>query len=249
MHDLLRAAIKRSGYRDYIVEDPRTAQSRNENIDELLVETQRYVSTAEDARLSAFLEEIALISDVDYLDSEETVPLMTLHNSKGLEYPVVMITGLEDGLLPHYSSLENEEELEEERRLFYVGITRAKERVLLFSAANRLRFGSWLENKPSRFIEEIPGHLVDVTGGAAIEESSADLFKRVDTMIAAEVSRDRSFTSRRYRAGVSVTHPSYGDGTIKKVEGSGKEMMVTVQFPGKGTKKFLACFAPFRFNT
>lgn len=247
VHDLLNAVIEKTRYRDYLMEDPTTAQTRLENIDELLVETRRFVSNAEDPKLGAFLEEIALISDIDYLRSEETVPLMTLHNSKGLEYPVVIITGLEEGLLPHYSSFEDEVELEEERRLFYVGITRAKERVHLFSAANRMRYGSWSGSPPSRFLEEIPEHLISVMGAAYGGGPAADLFKRVDAPVSLEPDRERSIPHKRFYVGAFVDHPSYGEGTIKKVEGSGKEMMVTVHFPGKGTKKFLACYAPFRF--
>lgn len=248
VHDLLCAVIEKTGYREYLMEDPATAQTRLENIDELLVETQRFVATAADTGLAAFLEEIALINDIDNLQDQETVPLMTLHNSKGLEYPVVIITGLEDGLLPHYSSFDSEEQLEEERRLFYVGITRAKERVYIFSAANRMRFGSWSGNLPSRFITEIPEHLATVTSGRGIDDSAADLFKRMDTLVPSEEGHARSVASKRFYVGAFITHPSYGEGTIKKVEGSGKEMMVTVQFPGKGTKKFLACYAPFRFS-
>jgi DNA helicase-2/ATP-dependent DNA helicase PcrA len=248
VHDLLCAVIERTGYREYLREDPATAETRLENIDELLVETQRFVAISEDAGLAAFLEEIALISDIDYLKEEETVALMTLHNSKGLEYPIVIITGLEDGLLPHYSSFDSGEELEEERRLFYVGITRAKERVCLFSAANRMRFGSWSGNPPSRFLEEIPAHLYATAGGRGSGGSAAELFKRVDTMIPAGDEGGRSVARKRFYVGAFISHPSYGEGTIKKVEGSGKEMMVTVQFPGKGTKRFLACYAPFRFS-
>jgi len=248
VHDLLTEVIEKTGYREYLMEDPATAQTRLENIDELLVETKRFVSSSADAKLPAFLEEIALFSDIDYLTTEETVPLMTLHNSKGLEYPIVLITGLEDGLLPHYSSFDNDGELEEERRLFYVGITRAKERVFLFSAANRMRFGTWSGNPSSRFLEEIPAHMINVTGGGRATDSAADLFKRMDTVVPAGANGSRSVAGRRFRVGAFVTHPSYGEGTIKKVEGSGKEMMVTVQFPGKGTKKFLACYAPFRFS-
>jgi len=230
-------------YRDYLLEDRKTAETRIENVDELLVETQRFSSSAENPFLAEFLEEIALISDIDGLRSEETVALMTLHNSKGLEYGVVMITGLDEGLLPHYSSFEDPAELEEERRLFYVGMTRAKERLYLFSAANRLRFGSWVDNSPSRFLGEIPERFVeDLTrrerGPSRLEAALLDE-ARTD-----EVSAP---SDKRFRKGVRVRHPSYGDGIIKNVEGSGREMKVSVHFPGHGEKKFLAAYAPFTF--
>ena len=162
---MLLAVIEKTHYRDHLKEDPKTAETRLENIEELLVETERYSSSASDPGLAAFLENIALISDVDTLKGEEQVALMTLHNAKGLEYRAIIITGLEEGLLPHYSSFEAPDELEEERRLFYVGITRAKERLFMFCAANRMRFGSWIGNSPSRFIGEIPTNLLDIVGG------------------------------------------------------------------------------------
>jgi DNA helicase-2/ATP-dependent DNA helicase PcrA len=244
-HDILVAVVEETGYRDYLREDPKMAQVRLENVEELLVETQRFVSSAKDPGLTAFLEEIALISDIDTLKSGETVALMTLHNSKGLEYRAVLITGLEEGLLPHYSSFENNEELEEERRLFYVGMTRAKERLFLYSASNRMRFGSWSGHEPSRFIDEIPEQFVSISGTFGIEEGGEDLFKPVvgDPGGGRTVSRSKS----RFREGATVLHPAYGEGTIRKIEGAGKDLKVTVYFPGTGSKKFLASYAPFSF--
>ena len=171
---------------------------------------------------------------------------MTLHNSKGLEYRVVMIAGLDEGLLPHYSSFEDQAELEEERRLFYVGMTRAKERLYLFSAANRLRFGSWVDNRPSRFLGEIPERCVeDLTrrkrGPSALDDA---LLGDAAAIRTDDVSKP---SEKRFRKGARVRHPSYGDGIIKGVEGSGNEMKVSVHFPGHGEKKFLAAYAPFIF--
>jgi DNA helicase-2/ATP-dependent DNA helicase PcrA len=245
-HDVLVEIIDRTGYREYLQEDPKTAQTRLENVEELLVETHRFALAAEDPRLPSFLEEIALISDIDTLKSEETVALMTLHNSKGLEYRSVLITGLEDGLLPHYSSFDDDEELEEERRLLYVGMTRAKEMLFLFSSANRLRFGNWTGNKPSRFLDEIPMELVEVTSEKGMTRAGQELFKSID---APSVPQEREVVvqSKRFYAGAHVLHPTYGQGTIRKVEGSGRDMRVTVYFPGSGEKKFLALYAPFQF--
>lgn len=245
VHDLLLAVIEETGYRDYLLEDPKTAQTRLENINELLVETQRFVSVAEDPGLAAFLEDIALISDIDTLKAEESVALMTLHNSKGLEYRSVLITGFEEGLLPHYSSFEDEDELEEERRLFYVGLTRAKEGVYVFTAANRRVYGNWTDNAPSRFLREIPRNLVKFHGGSDVEDAGDDIFKEVDH--SGFHSGKKTVESRRYRKGASVVHPIYGEGKIKEIEGTGKDMKVTVYFPGQGSKKFLARYAPFRF--
>ncbi len=246
VYDLLAEVMEAVRYRDYLLEDRKTAETRIENVEELLVETQRFSTSAEKPFLAEFLEEIALISDIDGLRAEETVALMTLHNSKGLEYGIVMITGLDEGLLPHYSSFEDLDELEEERRLFYVGMTRAKERLYLFSAANRLRFGSWVDNSPSRFLSEIPERFVEELSGRRRSAASLDAALLED--VSAARLEDVSIPSdKRFRRGVKVRHPSYGDGVIRKIEGSGKEMKVSVHFPGHGEKKFLAAYAPFTF--
>jgi DNA helicase-2/ATP-dependent DNA helicase PcrA len=246
-HDVLLAAIEKTRYRDHLKEDPKTAETRLENIEELLVETQRYSSSASDSGLAAFLENIALMSDVDMLKGEEQVALMTLHNAKGLEYRAIIITGLEEGLLPHYSSFEAPDEIEEERRLFYVGITRAKERLFMFCAANRMRFGSWIGNSPSRFIGEIPMNLLDIVGGD--EAPRGGFFAREPQELpeTRKAAGEGSYLSRRFKPGATVIHPNYGEGTIRKVEGSGKDMKVTVHFPRHGEKKFLVAYAPFRF--
>lgn len=246
VYDLLSEVMDAVRYREYLLEDRKTAETRIENVEELLVETQRFASSAEKPFLAEFLEEIALISDIDGLRSEETVALMTLHNSKGLEYRIVMITGLDEGLLPHYSSFEDQAELEEERRLFYVGMTRAKERLYLFSAANRLRFGSWVDNSPSRFLGEIPERFVEELTRTRRRPPALD--GSLLGEVAAARMEDVTIPSRkRFRIGMSVRHPSYGEGIIKKIEGSGKEMKVEVHFPGHGQKKFLAAYAPFTF--
>jgi DNA helicase-2/ATP-dependent DNA helicase PcrA len=246
-HEVLLAVIEKTRYREHLKEDPKTAATRLENIEELLVETQRFALSAPEARLPDFLENIALMSDIDTLKGEEQVALMTLHNAKGLEYRAIIITGLEEGLLPHYSSFEVPEELEEERRLFYVGITRAKERLFMFSAANRMRFGSWIGNAPSRFIGEIPTGLLEIAGGEEVSRGPYVARENQDVLDAPKASGEGSYLSKRFRKGVSVIHPNYGEGTIRKVEGSGKDMKVTVHFPGHGEKKFLVAYAPFRF--
>lgn len=259
--DVLNAVINETAFREYLLEDPKTAQTRLENVEELLVEAQRFVADAEDPRLAQFLEEIALISDIDSLKEDEAVALMTLHNSKGLEYRAILITGLEEGLLPHYSSFDDTEELEEERRLFYVGITRAKEKLYLFTAANRMRFGSWNGNEPSRFLGELPEEFLEFSGRFDAVGSGNDLLQDVDASIftggggertaggesGTSTGAGRTVSRRRFYKGARVLHPTYGEGTVRKVEGSGSEMRVTVYFPGIGSKKFLANYAPFRF--
>ncbi|MBN1885728.1 MAG: UvrD-helicase domain-containing protein [Candidatus Krumholzibacteriota bacterium] len=249
-HDVLDAAIEESGYIDHLMEDPKTAQIRQENVDELRVETRRFADASENKSLSAFLEEIALFSDVDALRGEETVALMTLHNSKGLEYRAILVTGLDEGLLPHFASSDDDDELEEERRLFYVGMTRARERLFLFSASNRMRYGSWTDNAPSRFLREIPASLCRVTGLSRGAADSADLFRAVDEVPAPEAPApgEPAVSRSRYREGRDVWHPTYGKGTITKVEGAGADLKLTVRFVGYGSKKFLANYANFRFT-
>jgi len=243
-HEVLQAVIDETRYFEYLAEDRKTAEVRRDNVNELLVETSRFVDSAENNSLDAFLEEIALFSDIDSLRNEEKVALMTLHNSKGLEFRAVLITGLDEGLLPHFASADDDE-LEEERRLFYVGLTRAKERVFLFSATNRMRYGSWTPNVPSRFLREIPGSLCVVTGGARERSGGGDLFGRVGEI------PDRAETvvqGGRYREGRTVWHATYGKGTITRVEGTGADCRLTVRFVGHGSKKFLANYANFRFS-
>jgi DNA helicase-2/ATP-dependent DNA helicase PcrA len=245
VYDLLKEVIEKTRYREFLLDDGKTAETRLENIEELLVETQRFSADSENPLLGPFLEEIALLSDIDGMKSEETVALMTLHNSKGLEYRCIMIAGLDDGLLPHYSSLDSQAELEEERRLFYVGMTRAKERLYLLTAANRMRFGSWTGNSPSRFLSEIPDHLIEELGVSGPRSLGTGTLEDGMSGQAEAVSVP---SRKRFRPGMVVEHPTYGVGTIKSVEGSGNEMKVSVQFPGQGLKKFLANYAPFTFR-
>ncbi len=246
-YDILLDVILKTEYRKYLENEPQTAQVRLENIEELLNETRRFVSDSDEPTLANFLEEIALVSAVDTMKNEEVVSLMTLHNSKGLEYRAIMITGLEEGLLPHYSSFGTENELEEERRLFYVGMTRAKELLCIFTASARMKFGNWQSNLPSRFLDEIPESLINEAGNVDKSRESDKLFQSVTAERHFPEEEFASARDRRFMEGVSVKHPTYGVGKIKKVEGSSKDMKVTVYFTEHGSKKFLACYAPFTF--
>ncbi|MDZ7860129.1 MAG: UvrD-helicase domain-containing protein [Candidatus Krumholzibacteriota bacterium] len=246
-HEVLSEVISKTRYRKYLSKEPQTAQARLENIEELLNETIRFVSDAEESSLANFLEEIALISAVDTMKNEDTVSLMTLHNSKGLEYRVVMITGLEEGLLPHYSSFDSEGELEEERRLFYVGMTRAKELLFVFTSSARMKFGNWQNNMPSRFLDEIPDSLKNEIGNVEREHASDRFLLTVTSNNSVDNEKVLSAGYGRYRKGVTVKHPTFGVGKIKEVEGRNRDLKVTVYFAGHGSKKFLACYAPFTF--
>ena len=155
---VVNAVLEATSYFEYLKQsEPSTYQARRENVEELVSAAQAFAEESEDPSLRAFLEEISLLSDVDSLEEQvEQVTLMTLHSAKGLEFPVICVTGLEEGLLPHQSNLDSRPQIEEERRLFYVGMTRAKQELHLFCAHHRRRFGDFAPMMQSRFLAELP---------------------------------------------------------------------------------------------
>jgi len=163
VHEIVTRIMKDIGYQGHIeMDDPESAGARSENVAELINAAAGFHESSGGGTLDQFLETVALVSDPDTIrDGEGVVRLMTIHTAKGLEFPVVVITGCEDDILPHINSAEDEAGLEEERRLFYVAITRAEKRVYLLHAARRRRFGVWQESLPSRFLTEIPDGLIE----------------------------------------------------------------------------------------
>ena len=162
LNDLLQEVLDVTKYLDYLQEEPETYEDRVNNIKELSSMFIKYEEESEDANLSEFLEDVALISDIDsYNEDEDAVVLMTLHSAKGLEFPVVFIPGMEEGIFPGNQSMFSEEDLEEERRLAYVGITRAKKKLYLISSQQRMLYGQTSRNMPSRFLREIPSSVID----------------------------------------------------------------------------------------
>ena len=163
IHDLLTTIISEIGFQGHLEDDdPESAGTRNENVAELINAAASFHESSGGGTLDQFLEQVALVSDPDTIQDEEgVVRLMTIHTAKGLEFPVVVIAGVEDDILPHINSAEDEAGLEEERRLFYVALTRAEKRVYLLHAARRRRFGSWQDSLPSRFLPEVPDHLIE----------------------------------------------------------------------------------------
>ena len=219
------------------------AKERYDNIIELLNSIDEFCSRKSKANLSDFLEEVSLLSDIDHWnDSDNRVTLMTVHSSKGLEFPVVFVSGLDDGLFPLYASIEDKNELEEERRLFYVALTRAQERVFLLYATNRRRMGG--ENvigMPSRFIGEIPSEFLD-----RIEFQSA-LTRRVVTgsrhrMTKVEVTRTVT-TFDDFKVGDIVKHSIFGIGKIMVLSGTGENQRVGVVFKDGTKKKLIVKYA------
>jgi DNA helicase-2/ATP-dependent DNA helicase PcrA len=230
--------IAKIRYREYLVEEnPAEAPERIENVDELIAGAEAYLRRAEDPSVEGFLAEVSLLTDVDlWNDEDDTVNLMTIHSAKGLEFPVVFVMGLEEGLLPHASSLDDPSQLEEERRLFYVALTRAKERVHLFHASFRRAWNS-VGGGASRFLGEIPEDCLDGVGGGPQAPKPVVRRRRREDGVAAGARGPGS------PIGVRVSHPQFGEGIVVACEGLGERAKLTVEFRRAGTKKILAAFA------
>lgn len=252
---VIEAIVEEIGYREYLSEAYPDGESRIENIDELITAAEVYTEGREDRSLRAFLEEIALVADIDILDSTSgQLTLMTLHNAKGLEFDHVIISGLEDGLLPHVNSMDTPESLEEERRLFYVGMTRARKRLVCSYANLRRRMGVIEGGTPSRFLYEIPEELLDGAVDAFVQDAQRQALglaghdgRSAGRRSFARVEREFEDYSQEevlYSVGMRIVHNDFGKGVVRKVEGSGENLRVTVIFDGGGERKFLAHFAP-----
>jgi DNA helicase-2/ATP-dependent DNA helicase PcrA len=306
IHELLMSIIKDIGFETHLQnDDPETAGTRNENVAELINAAGSFHESSGGGSLDQFLEQVALVSDPDTIQDEEgVVRLMTIHTAKGLEFPVVVITGCEDDILPHINSQDEEHTLEEERRLFYVALTRAEKRVYLLHAARRRRFGTWQDSLPSRFLPEVPddriirrhldkpepGHVGqslfgDSWGGGRSGTARGETGRKTTPLAKSTWSREsgtaRSAGSRSnsaavpvrpdqwgssnrrakapapaagwdaevsqdepYFTGQTVSHGIFGTGAVVRVEGSGADMLVTVDFDSAGRKHINPRFAP-----
>ena len=236
--DLFDLVVKSSGYREYILGEV-GGEERWENILELRTVVREYRDLRLDEGLTAFLEGATLVSDIDgYEEGTDTATLITLHQAKGLEFPIVFIVGMEEGVLPHFRSFDDPDQMEEERRLCYVGVTRAKQRVYLVRAFRRSLMGSSRMNSPSRFLRDIPSHLV--TGG--------DLWSGEDRQVADAVyAWNRPPTEvtvvPELKAGDHVWHAQFGDGVVKSCRPVKDDAEAVVAFDGAGVKKLLLSFA------
>ena len=262
---LILDVLETTGYVEELeAEGTEEAQERIENIDELISKISSYEEGEEHPTLSGFLEEVALIADVDSLEENgDYVVLMTLHSAKGLEFPNVYLAGMEDGLFPSYMSITSDDatnELEEERRLAYVGITRAKEHLTITAARSRMIRGETQFNRVSRFVKEIPSHLL---GGTIYEPKTAEspvqdseyqrAKKAFRSPVYTPVSNQRAFASANtakasldYGVGDRVRHIKFGDGEVMAVIEGGRDYEVTVDFDKAGTKKMFASFAKLK---
>ena len=262
---LILEILETTGYVEELeAEGSEEAQARIENIDELISKISSYEEGEENPTLSGFLEEVALVADIDSLDeNSDYVVLMTLHSAKGLEFPNVYLAGMEDGLFPSYMSITSDDstnELEEERRLAYVGITRAKERLTITSARSRMVRGETQFNKVSRFVKEIPRHLLGgeiyepKTPETPVEDNAYQRARKAFRMpVYTPVSNQRTFssantanTSLDYGVGDRVRHMKFGDGEVVAVVEGGRDYEVTVDFDKVGTKKMFASFAKLK---
>ncbi|MHA6252584.1 DNA helicase PcrA [Oceanobacillus sp. CAU 1775] len=256
--DMVEQVIERSGYEEMLRnENSLESQSRLENLEEFKTVTQDFEKTAEDKTLVSFLTDLALIADIDSVDEEENqedekITLMTLHSAKGLEFPVVFLIGMEENVFPHSRSMLDDEEMEEERRLAYVGITRAEKELILTNARMRTLYGRTNMNPMSRFIHEIPEELLE-----GMEETKQDMFGARDInpfgdSPLPEKRRARRIVERKpgaeaeeWTAGQKVNHKKWGQGTVVRVQGEGDNMELDIAFPAPtGIKRLLAKFAP-----
>ncbi|USK34209.1 DNA helicase PcrA [Bacillus sp. F19] len=253
--ELAEEVIEKTGYREMLkTEKTIEAQSRLENIDEFLSVTQNFEKNSEDKSLVAFLTDLALVADIDKLDedeeaSKEAVVLMTLHSAKGLEFPVVFLMGVEEGVFPHSRSLMEEAEMEEERRLAYVGITRAEKELYITNAKMRTLFGRTSMNPESRFISEIPSELLEdlnevkKSASPFAAKTRPDRRPQVNRPIAASTGGDEIAWS----VGNKAEHKKWGIGTVVSVKGEGEGKELDIAFPSPvGIKRLLAKFAPIQ---
>lgn len=251
LSDLLQEILETVKYLDYLNEDPETYDDRVNNIKELSSMFIKYQEESDEPDLSDFLEDVALITDIDaYNEDEDCVVLMTLHSAKGLEFPIVFIPGMEEGIFPGSQSIYLEEDLEEERRLAYVGITRAREKLYLVNAQQRMLYGTTSRNMASRFIREIPMRVTEdvstrtyKTGSAAAKKVPVATRSSEGAHSFGQVGNKSAKSTVDYKVGDTVIHKSFGTGTILTLQPMGNDTLMEVAFDKAGTKKMMANFA------
>ncbi|MGA1346492.1 MAG: 3'-5' exonuclease, partial [Ilumatobacteraceae bacterium] len=260
--DLLQHLLETSGYlAELESEDTVEAHGRLENLGELVGSAREFT------RLEEFLEQVALVAATDELADDDRCVLMTLHAAKGLEFPNVFLVGVEEGVFPHHRALSDPDEMEEERRLAYVGITRAMQRLFVSHAWSRMLFGTSQYNPPSRFLDEIPAQLFEERGDAAavnpyrrsasaspppyrrrgVDRAADDAHRERVVESAMRATASRGPTNAHeigFRIGDDVSHPAFGEGVIIDITGSGDRAEATVNFAGVGTKHLALAWAP-----
>jgi len=235
---LLERLLEATGYAAlYENSEDREDETRRENLQELVSAAREFErSNAEGATVAEYLDTVSLATQEDLIDGKGAVTLSTLHAAKGLEFPSVFIVGLEEGYLPHGQSAEDADELEEERRLLYVGMTRARDALTLTLAGRRLVYGKIQMRTPSRFLDEIPAEVLEERAERRAAALAPTIFDR-------DAEPELPETAGPLRRGRRVRHPRYGYGVILSQEGSGEETRLTVYFDRAGKKKFVARYA------
>ena len=275
--EIVDLLLERSGYAAYLRDGTEEGEERFANVLEIRSIAEEFVRLPREEQLPAFLEDVALVSDQDqYEEAKPAATLITLHAVKGLEFPIVFLTGMEEGVFPHARSLEEEDELEEERRLCYVGVTRAMHRCYLTWARQRMLFGRTSSNPPSRFLRELPHDGVERRSSGEAEER--DVWAELDDEAVraryeerraahrqsalqglpsvwsgaragngrSPADAERSPLATRFRVGQKVRHPTFGEGIVVSSAVRADDEEVTVAFPQKGVKKLMAAFADLR---
>ena len=262
MSILLGLVLDRTGYlRELREEHTEEAEARLENLMELVSAAREYETREADPSLGGFVDRLSLLSEADEANGASAeaarVWLMTMHAAKGLEFPMVVVAGMEEGLFPHSRSKDDEDEVEEERRLCYVCLTRARQRLVLTGAARRRVFGEYQQTAPSRFLKEIPDELIDRiepvvhqprwhSPGYELRNPYGRRYghgSRVRDTDSQAFSYENEDQSAAVRTGMKVRHKQFGVGTVVAVEDQGDDFKVTVRFVAVGTKKLMARYA------
>ena len=257
LDELLDYLLDRTGYLDHL-KTLENAETKIENVEELRSSIVQYMNEAEEPSLGGFLEEVALYTEADRDDgSEDKVTLLTVHSAKGLEFRNVFVIGLEEGIFPSSRSLDSEEDLEEERRLAYVAMTRAKKRLYLTSARQRMLFGQTQRNVTSRFMKEIGSELIEKHDNAAamramLEENDKSVTEVHSATLQQQLARNKMHSGAQQKAaadfapGERVLHNIFGEGTVVSVKKMSNDAMLEIAFEKVGTKKIMANFAKLK---
>lgn len=232
--EVIEEVIKKSGYKKALeAEETEEALARLENIEELITVAREFEKLIEDNSLASFLTQISLVTDQDSKDEgKPSVTLMTLHAAKGLEFPVVFMAGMDEGVFPHRRSMFDQDQLEEERRLCYVGMTRSQKKLYLITAADRMLFGQSWNSGPSRFIAEIPENLIEERKNPILEGATR--------------SKEEAVELSRFAIGDMVEHPKWGKGKVLSVSDEGAASILEVRFEVSGMKSLMLKYAPLR---
>ena len=249
--DLVNEVFEKTGYREYLATDEK-AEDRIENVYELINGAANYEDNNIDATFQDYMDNLALISDIDNYDEElDAAIFMTMHAAKGLEFPIVFLCSFDEGIFPNMSSCYNSEELEEERRLCYVGITRAQERLYITSAHSRMLYGKTSNYKPSRFLDEIPDELLEITDNTPIKNDT--WFPKTESYSYSTVSESSLFaksldskpkvSGETFKVGDSVVHKKFGRGIVIDATPVGNDIHYEIAFESVGTKNLLGLYA------